>query len=554
MSLRLRLLLSVVVLVLVGLLVADAVTYVSLRSFLLQRVDQQLLDARNPVFHALSDSGQGPSPSQFNVPPGGVPNFPPGTYAALLNASGKTLGAVPFLYGGTSTAKPKLSVSLVRAATAGGGQAFASVGSAGNGGLGYRVLAWQPRTGGNGGSDSGVSQNAYTVVVAIPLTEVSGTLQQLLLIEILVSVGVLLGLAGLAWWLVRREMRPLEDMAVTAGAIAAGDLSRRVERAEPVTEVGRLGLALNAMLAQIEQAFARRQASENALRHFLAQASHELRTPLASIRGYAELFRRGAKDRPQDLELAMRRIEQEATRMGVLVEELLLLARLDEGRPMERAPVDLARVAADAVADARITDPGRSIACDAPQPVMVSGDDARLRQVATNLVTNAVRHAGPDAHVWVSARADDEWAELEVRDDGVGISAEVAERIFEPFFTAAADDEGGAGGAGRARDEGGAGGAEQADGDADRVGDAAGTGAAGASADDEGAAGGAVDRAAGPGLPKSATGLGLAIALSIVRAHGGRIDLETSPKQGTRFVVRLPLGADGRAAAAEDEV
>ncbi len=476
-----------------------------------------------------------------------MPNFPPGTYAALLNASGKTLAALPFTYGGTSTSTPKLSVSLVRAATAGGGQAFASVGAADAAVSDYRVLAWQPRSGGNGQPGSGTSQAAYTVVVAIPLTEVGGTLQQLLLIEILVSVGVLLGLAGVGWWLVRREMRPLEDMAATAGAIAGGDLSRRVERAEPGTEVGRLGLALNVMLAQIEQAFARRQASENALRRFLAQASHELRTPLASIRGYAELFRRGARDKPEDLELAMRRIEQEATRMGVLVEELLLLARLDEGRPLERAPVDLARVAADVVADARITDPGRSITCEAAQPVVVAGDDARLRQVTTNLVTNAVRHAGRDAHVWVTVRASGDWAELEVRDDGVGIPAAIAERVFEPFFTGAALDEGGIGGAGRMSDDEqqAGGGAEQAGSELEQAGigsdgDAAPAGLLGAAVGDV-----ADDRADGPALPRSTTGLGLAIALSIARAHGGRIDVESAPDQGTRFTVRLPRGADG---------
>jgi two-component system, OmpR family, sensor kinase len=540
MSLRLRILLSVVVLVLVGLLVADAVTYVSLRSFLLRRVDQQLTDARSPALHALNESSTG-SPSQLNSPPGGGPgagpNFPPGTYAALLNASGKTLEAVGFTYGGTSTSKPKLSVALVRAATAHGGQSFASVGSTDNGGVGYRVLAWQPL------SVGGAAQTAYTVVVAIPLTDLSGTLQRLLLVEVLVTVGVLLGLAVLAWWLVRREMRPLEDMAVTAGAIAAGDLSERVGRADSATEVGRLGLALNAMLAQIEQAFARRQASEDALRRFLAQASHELRTPLASIRGYSELFRRGAKDRPEDLELAMRRIEQEAARMGVLVEELLLLARLDEGRPLERAPVDLARVAADAVADARITDPGRSISCDAPVPVVVIGDDPRLRQVATNLVTNAVRHAGPNAGVWVSVRADGDWAELEVRDDGVGIAADVAERVFEPFYTGAeaASGDWGAGSGPR---------------DVQAVADET---PGGAPADAAVSADGDVvrDRAAGPGLPKNTTGLGLAIALSIARAHGGSIDLETSPGQGTRFVVRLPLekaepAVECSAAAAEE--
>lgn len=214
--------------------------------------------------------------------------------------------------------------------------------------------------------------------------------------------------------------------------------------------------------------------------------------------------------------------------MGVLVEELLLLARLDEGRPLERAPVDLAHVAADAVADARITDPGRSISCEAPAPVVVVGDDTRLRQVATNLVTNAVRHAGPDARVWVVARADGDWAELEVRDDGVGIAADVAERVFEPFYTGAEAAAGS--GRGDVRDDA-----------ADETRRATADGAASMDGDV------VHDRAAGPGLPKNTTGLGLAIALSIARAHGGSIDFETSPGTGTRFVVRLPLDAGAKA-------
>jgi two-component system OmpR family sensor kinase len=549
-SLRLRLFLSVVVLVLVGLLVAGAVTYVSLHSFLLDRVDQQLVAARNPVVHRMSQANDAVPPvSQSGSPPVGMPDFPSGTWGALLDSSGKTLVAAPFTFGGATPPRPKLGSSLVHAASAAERDAFVTVGSV-SGGTNYRVLAWQPGVVAAAGGE--VSAGPYTFVVAIPLTEVDGTISQLLLVEVLVTVGVLLGLAGLAWWLVRREMRPLEDMAATAGAIAAGDLSQRIERAESVTEVGRLGLALNAMLAQIEQAFARRQASENALRRFLAQASHELRTPLASIRGYSELFRRGAKDRPEDLELAMRRIEQEAARMGVLVEELLLLARLDEGRPMERAPVDLARVAADAVADARITDPGRSISCEAPEPVVVTGDDARLRQVATNLVTNAVRHAGPDARVWVSARVEGTWAELAVRDDGVGIPTEVAERVFEPFYTSAETGGEAAGGGaetGGVREaDGSEGAAESTAGDATAGGAVASAGVDAVAGDDL-----AQDRAAGPGLEKSATGLGLAIALSIARAHGGRIELETSPGQGARFVVRLPLNADEGAAAAEEE-
>ena len=182
------------------------------------------------------------------------------------------------------------------------------------------------------------------MIVAIPMRDVDDTLHQLLLVELFVAAGVLTALAGLAWWVVRIGLRPLEQMGETAGAIAAGDLSRRVEVADERTEVGRLGIALNTMLGQIEGAFAERTASEARLRRFVADASHELRTPLTSIRGYAELFRRGANTRPDDLAKTMRRIEEAAARMGVLVEDLLLLARLDQGRPLEHQPVDLTRL------------------------------------------------------------------------------------------------------------------------------------------------------------------------------------------------------------------
>lgn len=489
MSLRLRLLLALVALVSVGLLVADGVTYVSLRSFLLQRVDQQLAGAKIPVLRALATAGTGVSPSFSGPPPNGDTLLPPGTYGELLDQSGKTVNEVAFVYGGSASPPPSLPADLMQNAAQRSAQgvgknddqAFVTVAASGRSSLHYRVLA------------VGLPGTAFTLVVAIPLTDMYQTLGRLLLVEALVTVAVLAGLATLAWWIVRREMRPLDDMAVTAGAIAAGDLGQRIERAEPRTEVGRLGLALNAMLAQIEQAFSRRKASEDALRRFLAQASHELRTPLSSIRGYAELFRRGAKDRPEDLELAMRRIEQEAARMGVLVEELLLLARLDEGQPLQRVPVDLAQLATDAVADASVTAPERAIEVEAPAPVVVSGDESRLRQVVTNLVTNALQHAGADARVHVSARARDEWAEIEVRDDGVGMPSEVAERAFEPFYRPAPPTD---------------------------RGEAADTGS---------------------------TGLGLAIAAGIAEAHGGSIDLETSPGKGSRFRVRLPLAPEGEA-------
>jgi two-component system OmpR family sensor kinase len=472
-TLRLRLLLALVVLVAVGLVVADGVTYVSLRSFLVGRIDQQLAGAPSPALHALVQLGAnvpGPVPQE----PATAPLLPPGTYAAVLNQAGQTVSEAMFGYGGSAAPAPSLPAGLAATIAKGGSSRVFSAPASGKSSLHYRVLATH------------LQEAPFALIVAIPLTEVSQTLNRLLRQELLVTGGVLLGLAVLAWWIVRREMRPLEDMAQTAGAIAAGDLTQRVQRAEGRTEVGRLGLALNAMLGQIEQAFARRQASEDALRRFLAQASHELRTPLTSIRGYAELFRRGAKDRPEDLELAMRRIEQEAGRMGLLVEELLLLARLDEGLPLDKAPVDLAQVAADAVADAHIADPERTIVVEAAQPVLVLADESRLRQVAANLVMNALQHAGPQAHVAVSARAQDGWAVLEVKDDGVGMPPEVAKRVFEPFFQASDEADGSAG---------------------------------------DGAT----------------TGLGLAIAAGIAQAHGGSIMLETAPGQGASFVVRLPV-------------
>jgi two-component system OmpR family sensor kinase len=271
-------------------------------------------------------------------------------------------------------------------------------------------------------------------------------------------------------------------MATTAGAIAAGDLSRRVEPAEDRTEVGRLGLALNAMLEQIEQAFDERRRSEEKLRRFLADASHELRTPLTSIRGYAEVFER-AKDDPEDLDVAMRRIEEESKRMGIMVEELLVLARLGEGREPERAPVDLARVVDDAVSDARAAAPARDITLESIETVDVLGDDHQLRQVVANLLGNALRHTPEEARIRVRLTTSDGRASLAVADDGPGLEPDVAAKVFEPFFRA---DQS------RARETGGA-------------------------------------------------GLGLAIVAAIVESHGGEVRLDTAPGAGAIFTVSLPL-------------
>ena len=468
MTLRLRLLLALVGLVAIALLVADSATYVSLRSFLFDRVDQQLEDARIPIARDLSSGQQGVG-SPFGGDAVGKSQIPPGTYGELRDATGKVLADKSYSYSTEVQPMPALPSPLP------GADKIAvtrfSTEAEDGGTTRFRVLVQSS------------SDKTLTLLVAIPLTDVQQTLGRLVVVEVLVTVAALAGLGVLAWWLVKRGLRPLEDMATTAGTIAAGDLSRRVEPAESRTEVGRLGLALNAMLEQIEQAFDERTRTEEKLRRFLADASHELRTPLTSIRGYAEVFRRGAKDDPEDLDTAMRRIEDESRRMGVMVDELLRLARLGEGREPERAPVDLAQIVADTVSDAGVEDPERAIAVAGPEALVVTGDETQLRQVVANLVGNALRHTPASTPIAVRLRTDDAWAELEVADEGPGMAPDDAARVFEPFYRADPS---------RTRQTGG-------------------------------------------------TGLGLTIVAAIVEEHGGTVSVETSPGAGATFRVRLPL-------------
>ncbi len=317
----------------------------------------------------------------------------------------------------------------------------------------------------------------------MPLTEVQQTLNRLLLVEALVIAGVLLALGLSAFFVVRLGLRPLSRIEVTAGKIAAGDLSHRVSPATTKTEVGRLGLALNAMLDRLEQAFRARTASEERLRRFLADASHELRTPLASIRGYAELFRMGATREPAELATAMRRIEEESGRMGVLVEDLLTLARLDETRERDHEPVDLVELAADAVEDARARAPEREISLHTDGPAVAQGDAAQLRQVLTNLLGNAIVHTPPGTPIEVGVSAEPGQARLAVRDHGPGIPTEARAHLFERFW----------------RREGGR---------------------------ERGRAG---------------AGLGLAIVEAIVKAHHGHVTVDEAAGGGTEFVVTLPV-------------
>lgn len=321
-----------------------------------------------------------------------------------------------------------------------------------------------------------------TVVLALPLDGVDEAVRRLIAVEAAAVLAVLAVLGLVTWWVIRLGVRPVQRMTETAGAIAAGDLSRRVPEGATGTEAGDLGVALNGMLGRIEEAFDQRAASEARLRQFVADASHELRTPVATIRGYAELYRAGALGQPAELDDAMRRTEQEAVRMGSLVDDLLHLARLDQGRPLERTPVDLVQLAQDAVRDALAVDPTRDVRALAPEPVVVLGDQARLHQVVANLVANALVHA-PGAPIEVRVRTEGGQAVIEVADEGPGMTDVDAARAFERFYRADAA---------RSRHQGG-------------------------------------------------SGLGLSIAEATVRAHGGTTSLTTAPGEGTTLRLQLPL-------------
>ncbi len=325
------------------------------------------------------------------------------------------------------------------------------------------------------------------LVVATELDGVQATQRRLWLIQVAGAGAVLVALGAISWWVLRLGVRPLVAMATTAdgiaaGGVAAGELSRRVDQEDTRTEAGRLGAAFNAMLDAIEQAFRDRQASEDRLRRFVADASHELRTPLTSMRGYAELWQAGGLRAPGELDQAMHRLAEEGRRMGGLVDDLLLLARLDQQRPLERRPVYLDALAADAVADALVVDPERPLTL-VSAPVAVEGDEARLRQVLANLLTNARVHtpAGTPVHVDVSAAGST--SRLVVADEGPGMAPAVLAHAFERFYRG--DDA-------RARSTGG-------------------------------------------------SGLGLSIVDAVARAHGGRASATSTPGRGSRFVVELPL-------------
>jgi two-component system OmpR family sensor kinase len=472
MPLRVKLVVAMMSLVAVGLTVAGFAATTVLHGYLIDRVDDRLRSAQTGDRFGGGPGGSRPGD---NHPPSRLPSE---FYVQTISATGVVLDVESNPLH-TDDATPKIPVLDSSAASARAGKPF-TVNSMDSGDGEWRVLV---RTTPNGGS----------VAVATRLNEESNTLTQLIWIEVIVGAAVIVVLAGVGYVVVRRSLKPLVEVEGTAEAIAAGDLTRRVPERPPSTEVGRLSAALNGMLGQIESAFRDREASEAAargseerMRRFVADASHELRTPLTSIRGFAELYRQGAVADKPAVARVMRRIEDEAARMGLLVEDLLMLARLDEQRPFLYLPVDLLGLATDAVHDVQV------IGADHPTTLevlpgevapIVAGDESRLRQVVSNLVTNAVVHTPPGTPIEVRVGTVDGHAELHIADHGPGLSAADAGRIFERFYRADPS---------RTRASGG-------------------------------------------------TGLGLSIVAALVAAHAGSVRVSETPGGGATFVVRLPL-------------
>jgi two-component system OmpR family sensor kinase len=464
--LRTTLMLLLLAFILLALLIVAFTSTAALRSYLLGGIDERLRQASQMASEVAE------------APPNSGQRLPSDFVFVVLDANGHVTNVIasPLQQQAATPAVPSMTVQQVRELA---GQLL-TVDSANGADGQWRVLATVS------------SDGSSTVFIASSLDQVNATVNRLSLLNLLVGGLVLLLFAVLAYWLVRRSLRPLSEVEHAAEAIMAGDLTRRAPSRDPSTEVGKLSVAFNSMLNRIESSFrAQRESeagarrSEERMRRFIADASHELRTPLASIRGFAELYRRGAAS--GEVPRIMNRIESESIRMGRLVEDLLLLARLDAERELRFGPVDLVDLAVDAVQDARALAPERTVLLDVDctgGPAVVRGDEYRIRQILTNLMSNAFSHTPAEASVTVRVRTGaGTFAVLEVSDNGPGLSKEDANRLFERFYRADVS---------RARSSGG-------------------------------------------------SGLGLAIVTALASAHGGKAEVDTRPGYGATFRIFLPM-------------
>jgi two-component system, OmpR family, sensor kinase len=479
-SLRARLLVAVGAVALLALLLADVAVYTSLRSYLFRQVDATLQMSQQSVeAAAVHPSGAGPGAPQ---PPGGTGQPGASTFCALGRESSPgmfievltstntavTGDTCPAFTPGRNSYSPRLT-SVISDSRGRASTTTFTVPSTVASGPSFRVRASQLSGGG-------------LLIVAAPISDISSTLEHLLILEGAVTGGALLVAVIVGLWLVRVGLRPLRDVVATAEAISEGDLVHRVPNANSRTEFGRVASALNVMLERIQSGFVELQASEARLRRFVADASHELRTPIAAVSAYAQLFRYGAARNEGETERVMSGIEHESARMARLVEDLLLLARFDERRPIQAEPVELAGLAMEAVETARVVGPQWPIVVEAANVVETTGDPLALRQVMDNLLKNVRSHTPPGTKTTVRIERIGDEGVLEVEDEGPGLSEVESSLVFERFFRADPS---------RSRDTGGA-------------------------------------------------GLGLAIVASIVQAHGGTVEVAAGAKGGARFRVTLP--------------
>lgn len=503
MSLRARLVIAIGVIAIVALVVADIATYKSLESFLYQRIDRQLEDGHVRAEFAFNNglnvgcSGPGHGNSGTNPPPPPVGkdifgfNGFQASFTEIRTSTGKVVDGVRCpAYLNNTAYTPQLPTTITGLAPDGHGESatyFNTASTQANGPT-FRVRA-------------STLDDGNLLIVAQPLGDTASTLHQLFFIELAVSGGaILIGLLA-GFWLVRLGLRPLRDMETTAESIAAGNLTERVPGENESTEVGRLARTLNVMLSRIEAAFKARveserrlQASEQQLRQFVADASHELRTPIAAISAYAELFERGASDQKEDLERLLGGIRTETGRMERLVADLLLLARLDEGRPIEQRSVDLVALCAEAVQTAATVGPEWPVRFEASAPVEIIGDAAKLRQVIDNLLGNVRAHTPPGTPARVRVERTGDEVTVSVSDDGPGMDAEETRHVFERFHRVDPS---------RSRTHGGA-------------------------------------------------GLGLSIVSAIVAAHHGTVTAASQLGAGAVFTVRLPIVPPAGSAPAAD--
>ncbi len=484
MSLRLRLVGAVAAIAVLALASASIATYSILSSTLYHRVDETLNTSHGGFAYA-ADHGQSvlcarsprfPRPTGFRLP---RPSFDrPGTFLSTQFVEIRTsTGLVdnnqkcPAYIGSKPYAPALPSGSAISAnLTAHSGASFFNAPSQAPGGPLFRVRVARLADG-------------DVLIQAIAITDTVNTLHELLIAELFVSLIALLCALGAGWVLVRIGLKPLRAVSRTAASTTTGNLDQRVQVAHPRTEIGELSLAFNAMLDQIQSAFTARDASERQLRQFVADASHELRTPIAAMSAYAELFDRGARNDPDDLERILGGMRTEAARMEELVEDLLILARLDEGADRDRRPVELVRLCSEAIESASKIAPQWPITLVAIRPVEVEGNDRQLRRMIDNLLANVSHHTEAGTSTTVEVRSDAAEAAVVVRDEGAGMDASSARHAFDRFFR---------GDPSRSRLHGG-------------------------------------------------SGLGLAIVRSIALAHHGSVDLESTPGVGTTVLVRLPL-------------